>query len=337
MTSSTWSSPAPPCRATWPTCKRWQPNTAPSSPGCGHVGDGNVHMSVFQPDAQKRAEVLRAIFRAGIELGGAVSAEHGIGTEKMRYFLEFEDPAKVALMLRLKSAFDPHNILSPGKVFGNRPTSRRGDAVNGAQALIATLVGVRRRGVLRQSRYLGDALRRRARRRAPDAGRARPVRRSRHRSGRRIRTGGTAPCRHLAASRSRPRKRDRQSSQRPAGAYAGGEHRRRPCDLSPTLRCTPAERHRVPRPSRVGLVPELELGPGDVAADAAEAVRASLRAPGRRRHLGGPGRRVVARGGRAGRRASSGRPGTPSTPASSTPSPRCCDRVSPPRSLSAAP
>ena len=91
--------------------------------GCGHVGDGNVHLSVFQPDAEKRAEVLRAIFGAGIELGGAVSAEHGIGTEKMRYFLEFEDPAKVALMLRLKSAFDPHNILSPGKVFGNRETS----------------------------------------------------------------------------------------------------------------------------------------------------------------------------------------------------------------------
>jgi glycolate oxidase len=85
--------------------------------GCGHVGDGNVHLSVFQPDAEKRAEVLRAIFRAGMDLGGAISGEHGIGTAKKRYFLELEDPTKVALMRRIKEAFDPHGILGPDVLF----------------------------------------------------------------------------------------------------------------------------------------------------------------------------------------------------------------------------
>jgi glycolate oxidase len=85
--------------------------------GCGHVGDGNVHLSVFQPDAERRADVLRAIFKAGMDLGGAISGEHGIGTEKKRYFQELEDPTKVALMRRIKDAFDPHGILGPDILF----------------------------------------------------------------------------------------------------------------------------------------------------------------------------------------------------------------------------
>jgi len=85
--------------------------------GCGHVGDGNVHLSVFQPDPGTRGQVLRAVFRAGIELGGALSGEHGIGTEKKQYFHELEDPAKLALMAAIKRAFDPHGILGPGNLF----------------------------------------------------------------------------------------------------------------------------------------------------------------------------------------------------------------------------
>jgi glycolate oxidase len=85
--------------------------------GCGHVGDGNVHLSVFQPDGERRGEVLRAIFRTGMELGGAISGEHGIGTEKKQYFQELEDPGKLALMRRIKDAFDPHGILAPDVLF----------------------------------------------------------------------------------------------------------------------------------------------------------------------------------------------------------------------------
>jgi glycolate oxidase len=85
--------------------------------GCGHVGDGNVHLSVFQPDGEKRTEVLREVFQAGIGLGGAISGEHGIGSEKKKYFQELEDPVKLDLMRAIKRAFDPHGILGPGKLF----------------------------------------------------------------------------------------------------------------------------------------------------------------------------------------------------------------------------
>jgi len=86
--------------------------------GCGHVGDGNVHLAVFQPDAQQRHQLLREIFAACVRLGGAISGEHGIGTAKRDYFLEHEDPAKLALMRRIKAAFDPNGILGPGRIVG---------------------------------------------------------------------------------------------------------------------------------------------------------------------------------------------------------------------------
>jgi glycolate oxidase len=82
--------------------------------GCGHAGDGNVHLSVFQADPELRAGVLHRLFETGMALGGAISGEHGIGTEKRRYFLELESPVKVDLMRRIKAAFDPNGILNPG-------------------------------------------------------------------------------------------------------------------------------------------------------------------------------------------------------------------------------
>ena len=85
--------------------------------GCGHAGDGNIHFSVYQPDQGRRSALLRAIFEAGLALGGAISGEHGIGRAKKGYYQALEDPAKLALQRRIKEAFDPLGILNPGCVF----------------------------------------------------------------------------------------------------------------------------------------------------------------------------------------------------------------------------
>lgn len=86
--------------------------------GCGHAGDGNVHLSVFQPDADALARLMDELLATAAELGGTISGEHGIGREKTRHFRALEDPAKVELMRRIKTSFDPDTILNPGVLFG---------------------------------------------------------------------------------------------------------------------------------------------------------------------------------------------------------------------------
>lgn len=85
--------------------------------GCGHAGDGNVHLSVFQGDPSKRKDVITQILQAGLRRGGAISGEHGIGKGKKEYLAALENPSKLDLWRRIKAAFDPNNILNPGAIF----------------------------------------------------------------------------------------------------------------------------------------------------------------------------------------------------------------------------
>ncbi|WP_088344968.1 MULTISPECIES: FAD-binding oxidoreductase [Rhodomicrobium] len=97
-------------------------------PGCrpvpfGHYGDGNIHYNVSQPEGADKAaflarwdEVTHAINEVVLELGGSISAEHGIGRMKRDLLPEVKAPLEIELMRRIKSAFDPLGILNPGKL-----------------------------------------------------------------------------------------------------------------------------------------------------------------------------------------------------------------------------
>ncbi len=216
--------------------------------GCGHVGDGNVHLSVFQPDPEPRTEVLRAVFRAGMDLGGAISGEHGIGTEKKKYFLELEDPVKLELMradqARLRPQRDPR-ARQPPRLTGRTARHERRPGTH------PDLRRQRGRRLLRQPRDLRDALRRRPRRRPRDAGRPRALRGGGHRGGRRLRPDGAAAGGHVAAPRARTRQRHRQPPQRPAGPHPHRERGRRPRHQPHRLRPAAGVGHREPGPAGV--------------------------------------------------------------------------------------
>ncbi|MEL6885259.1 MAG: FAD-binding oxidoreductase [Pseudomonadota bacterium] len=89
----------------------------------GHVGDGNLHYNVFPMPGKTRAdhmaerdEIKRVVHDLVHELGGSVSAEHGIGRLKVGDLERYGDPTKLAAMRAIKAALDPVGIMNPGAV-----------------------------------------------------------------------------------------------------------------------------------------------------------------------------------------------------------------------------
>jgi len=90
----------------------------------GHVGDGNLHLSVLKPDAVAEQVFLREcervstlLFETVAKHGGSISAEHGVGLTKKPYLRYTRSAAEIETMRGIKRVFDPRGILNPGKVF----------------------------------------------------------------------------------------------------------------------------------------------------------------------------------------------------------------------------
>jgi glycolate oxidase len=88
----------------------------------GHAGDGNIHFNIMLDKGDKEAlnkaeAAVEALFRHTIALGGTLSGEHGVGITKASYLDMELGGAEIALMKRIKVAFDPNGVLNPGKIF----------------------------------------------------------------------------------------------------------------------------------------------------------------------------------------------------------------------------
>jgi FAD/FMN-containing dehydrogenase len=89
----------------------------------GHLGDGNIHYNVSQPPGMDRVIFLShwealnaAVHEIVLDLGGSISAEHGIGRLKRDLLPHAKQDVELGLMRKIKTALDPNNILNPGKL-----------------------------------------------------------------------------------------------------------------------------------------------------------------------------------------------------------------------------
>ncbi|MGA0903855.1 MAG: FAD-binding oxidoreductase [Opitutales bacterium] len=88
----------------------------------GHCGDGNLHVNLMYDEdnaeeTTRAVAALKELMSRVIELGGAISGEHGVGLAKTPFVREQFNQAEWSAMLAVKQALDPNNILNPGKIF----------------------------------------------------------------------------------------------------------------------------------------------------------------------------------------------------------------------------
>ena len=89
----------------------------------GHIGDGNLHYNQSRPDAQSNAEFIaqtaavnRIVHDLVHELGGSISAEHGLGQLKRKEVLRYKSATEMDMMRAVKQALDPRGLMNPGKL-----------------------------------------------------------------------------------------------------------------------------------------------------------------------------------------------------------------------------
>ncbi|MGO0942046.1 FAD-linked oxidase C-terminal domain-containing protein, partial [Clostridioides difficile] len=89
----------------------------------GHAGDGNLHIYILKDGMDDNTWKIRLketfdyMYKKSRELSGQVSGEHGIGYAKKEYLHESNSDAYMMLIKNIKLAFDPKNILNPGKIY----------------------------------------------------------------------------------------------------------------------------------------------------------------------------------------------------------------------------
>jgi glycolate oxidase subunit GlcD len=89
----------------------------------GHIGDGNIHLNILKPEQldaesfyEKCAEVSTGVFEIVAKHGGSISAEHGVGLLKKPFLHYSRSASEIETMRAIKEAFDPNNIMNPGKL-----------------------------------------------------------------------------------------------------------------------------------------------------------------------------------------------------------------------------
>ncbi len=92
-------------------------------PSYGHAGDGNLHTTLVKnPNTtieewhEIEEKALQELYNIVYELGGKLSGEHGIGLKRKKYMKDHVSEAEIMLMKKIKKAFDPNNIMNPGKI-----------------------------------------------------------------------------------------------------------------------------------------------------------------------------------------------------------------------------
>ncbi len=88
----------------------------------GHAGDGNIHpnfaLDLSNENEKENFEIVKdKLFKLALELGGSLSGEHGIGSEKKKYLKDALDNGALEYMEKIKKLFDPENIINPDKMF----------------------------------------------------------------------------------------------------------------------------------------------------------------------------------------------------------------------------